>query len=125
MENNQQKPINQFVLIPIELEKLTSSISESVTVNILNALRNEQKPINQSEKLLNIQEAAIYLSLSVPTIYSKVSKRELSFMKRGKRLYFSQTELLEYIKTGKVKSNNEIKEEAENYLAKRKGQSNE
>lgn len=85
--------------------------------------KNDQQHNHQSEKLLNIQEAAEFLSLTVPTMYSKVSKGQLPVMKRSKRLYFSRTELLEYLKKGRKKSNAEIEAEAINYLlnAKKKG----
>ena len=66
------------------------------------------EPADQPEQLLTIQEAAEFLSLTVPTMYSKVSKGELPVMKRSKRLYFSRTELLEYLKDGRKKSNAEI-----------------
>ena len=73
-------------------------------------------------KLLTIQEAAEFLKLTVPTIYSKVSKGELPVMKRSKRLYFSSTELMEYLKGGRKKSNAEIEQEAEAYMStKEKG----
>jgi hypothetical protein len=45
-------------------------------------------------------------------------------MKRSKRLYFSRTELLEYLKDGRKKSNAEIEAEAKAYL-KKKGGNNE
>lgn len=76
---------------------------------------------NQQEQFLNIQEAAEFLSLTVPTMYSKVSKGELPVMKRSKRLYFSRTELLEYLKQGRKKSNAEIEQEAQAYLKKKGG----
>jgi len=81
------------------------------------------EPTDQPEQLLTIQEAAEFLNLSVATLYSKVSRNELPFMKRSKRLYFSRTELLEYLKDGRKKSNAEIEAEAEDYLSnsKRKG----
>lgn len=78
------------------------------------------EPTDQPEQLLTIQEAAEFLSLTVPTIYSKVSKGELPVMKRSKRLYFSSTELMEYIKEGRKKSNAEIEAEAEAYLSNNK-----
>jgi excisionase family DNA binding protein len=77
----------------------------------------EQAPTEQPEQLLTIQQAAEFLSLAVPTIYSKVSKGELPVMKRSKRLYFSRTELMEYIKEGRKKSNAEIEAEAKAYLS--------
>lgn len=73
--------------------------------------------IEEPEKFLSIQEAAKLLNLSVPTLYSKVSKRELPVMKQGKRLYFSQSELLEYLKAGKKKTFAEIEAEADAYLS--------
>ena len=84
----------------------------------------EVEPTDQPEQLLTIQEAAQFLSLTVPTLYSKVSKGELPVMKRSKRLYFSRTELMEYLKAGRKKSNSEIEAEAQTYL-KRKGGNND
>jgi hypothetical protein len=41
-------------------------------------------------------------------------------MKRSKRLYFSRTELLEYLKKGRKKSSSEIEQEANAYLLNNK-----
>lgn len=112
--------MHNVVLSPIDPETLISSISERVTANILKAVRNEQPTTDQLEQLLTIQEAAEFLSLTVPTMYSKVSKGELPVMKRSKRLYFSRTELLEYLKYGRKKSNAEIEQEAKAYLLNNK-----
>lgn len=80
-------------------------------------LRNQNTTvIEQPEKLLSIQEAADFLNLKVPTIYTKVSRGELPVMKRSNRLYFSQSELLEYLKTGRKKTNDEIAKEVDSYL---------
>jgi excisionase family DNA binding protein len=112
--------MHNVVLSPIDPETLISSISERVTANILKAVRNEQPTTDQPEQLLTIQEAAEFLSLTVPTMYSKVSKGELPVMKRSKRLYFSRTELLEYLKDGRKKSKTEIEAEAKAYLLNKK-----
>lgn len=112
--------MHNVVLSPIDPETLISSISERVTANILKAVRNEQPTTDQPEQLLTIQEAAEFLSLTVPTMYSKVSKGELPVMKRSKRLYFSRTELLDYLKDGRKKSNAEIEQEAKAYLSNNK-----
>lgn len=111
--------MHNVVLSPIDPEKLISSISDRVTANILKAVRKEQTPTETPEQLLTVQEAAKFLNLKVPTIYSKVSKGELPVMKRSKRLYFSSTELMEYLKEGRKKSNTEIEAEAETYLKKK------
>lgn len=71
-----------------------------------------------TEQIFSVQEAASFLNLSVATIYSKVSKGELPVMKRTKRLYFSSTELMNYLKCGKKRTHKEIVDEAELYLSK-------
>ncbi|MDF1676836.1 MAG: helix-turn-helix domain-containing protein [Vicingaceae bacterium] len=70
----------------------------------------------ESGDLLTIKEASDFLHLSKATLYSKVSKGELPYMKRSKRLYFSKTELTEYLKKGRIKTNDEVKDDAHNNL---------
>ncbi len=109
---------------PFEVIEARLSSIENLILDLKHSpLRVE--PTEHPEQLLTIQQAAEFLSLSVPTLYSKVSKSELPVMKRGKRLYFSRTELMEYIKEGRKKSNAEIEVEAEAYLTdKKKGLNN-
>ena len=99
-----------------ELPEAISRLSEQLNNLEKLLLEKQEQPINEPEQLLNVQGAAKFLGLTVPTIYSKVSKNELPVMKRGKRLYFSSIELLEYIKSGRKKSNAEIEAEAERHL---------
>ena len=105
-----------FDLLPQAVTQLTNEVSDLKRLIIKN---QENTPTEQLEQLLTIQEAAEFLKLTVPTIYSKVSKGELPVMKRSKRLYFSSTELMEYLKGGQKKSNAEIEQEAEAYMSKK------
>lgn len=106
-----------FDQLPKAVTMLTKEVSELKRLLIE---KQEQITTEQPEQLLTIQEAAEFLNLTVPTMYSKVSKGELPVMKRSKRLYFSRTELLEYLKDGRKKSNAEIEQEAEAYLSNNK-----
>jgi excisionase family DNA binding protein len=102
-----------FEQLPHAVTMLTKEVSELKRLFIeKQATPHKTDP----ERFLSIQEASELLNLSVPTVYSKVSKGELPFMKRSKRLYFSRTELLEYLKDGRNKSNFEIEQEAETHL---------
>jgi len=106
-----------FDQLPKAVTMLTNEVSELKRLLIEQC---NQQPTEKPEQLLTIQEAAQFLNLAVPTIYSKVSKREIPVMKKGKRLYFSSTQLMEYIKNGRKKSNAEIEAEAKNYLLNNK-----
>jgi len=110
---------NPFEVIEARLSRIENLILD------LKHKPTKVEPTDQPEQLLTIQEAAEFLCLTVPTLYSKCSKNELPYMKRSKRLYFSRTELLEYLKDGRKKSNAEIEQEAEAYLLnKKKGLNN-
>jgi excisionase family DNA binding protein len=102
-----------FDQLPKAVTMLTNEISELKKLLLEN---REQLTIEQPEKFLNIQEASKFLNLAVATVYSKVSRKELPCMKRGKRLYFSNTELINYIQEGRKKSKAELQDEADTYL---------
>ena len=106
-----------FEKLPAAVTMLTNEVSELKRLIIDS---QSQHTVEKPERLLTVQEAAKFLSLTVPTIYSKVSRGELPAMKRGKRLYFSSTELMDYLKEGRKKSNAEIEQEAEAYLSNNK-----
>lgn len=107
-----------FDQLPTAVNQLSQRLEN---IERLLTQKNEQHQAKQTEQLLTIHEAAKFLNLAVPTLYSKVSKRELPVMKRSKRLYFSNIELMQYLKHGRKKSNSDIEEEAMEYLKKRGG----
>lgn len=84
--------------------------------NILLDIKHQPLKVDADPDLMTVKEAAEFLNLTVPTIYSKVSRGELPFMKRSKRLYFSKNELLNYLKAGRVQTNKEIQEQAGTFL---------
>ena len=116
--------MNNIVLSTRNIDEFVSDVANEVVKKIELWNIKTQQPTQQAEHLLTRQEAADFFSLTKSTIYLKVHKGELPFMKRSKRLYFSSTELLEYIKAGRKKTNAEIEAEAETYL-KKKGGNNE
>ncbi len=106
-----------FENLPLSVSVLINEVQELKRI----ILEKREKPQPKPERLLTIRETAEFLNLTVPTIYSKVSRNELPFMKKGKRLYFSDKELMQYIKDGKCKSIDELNAEAEDYLKKKGG----
>lgn len=85
---------------------------------ILDLKHNSKEEIqeNDEDTFLTVKQASDFLKISVATTYSKVSRRELPVMKRGKRLYFSKTELIGYLKQGKKLTHDEVENRASDYL---------
>ncbi|MDB5063185.1 MAG: hypothetical protein JWP67_3028 [Mucilaginibacter sp.] len=95
-----------------ELPEVVRQLFEKVErIEILLA-RLEPKEDNENE-LLNVEEAAEFLKVSVAALYTKVSRQEIPVNKPGKRLYFNRTDLKEWIRQGKRKTLNEIRQNAE------------
>jgi len=100
--------MKNIVLSTRNIDDFISEIANEVVKKIELWNIKPQTSIKQPEKLLTVQEAADFLHLTVPTVYSKVSRGELPFMKRSKRLYFSRDELLIYVKEGRRKTIEEV-----------------
>ncbi len=100
-----------FEQLPQAVGKLHDKLN---SIEQLLLQRTEQDP--QHEELLSISQAARFLNLSVPTIYSKVCRKEIPVNKQGKRLYFYRSELAGWIRSGRKKTVQEIQQEAEYHL---------
>lgn len=87
--------------------------------NLITTTQNAE-PSEPTDELLDVEQTATFLKLSVPTIYGKVHRRELPVMKQGNRLYFSKFELLEYLKQGRQQTAQEIEDCASDYLLNKK-----
>jgi len=94
--------------------------------NLLHTLTDRQPKSSEANapqsELLTIEQAAEFLHLSKATMYSKVSRKQIKFMKpSGKRLYFLRESLLEYVKAGRCETAQEMADNAHEYLTKKKG----
>lgn len=106
-----------FDQLPNEVARQGAILEQIQT--LLNQLVN--LPQEAKEEYLNIDEASSFLSVAKATLYVKVSKREVPSIRRGKRLYFSKLDLIEYLNGGKRKTNEELKQIADEYTNKKGG----
>lgn len=105
-----------FENLPKAVSLLTNEVSEIKRLLLARCIEPSEPP----DQLYTISQAAEFLSLAVPTIYSMVSRGELPVMKRSKRLYFSRLELINYLKQGRKKTITEVVSEANQYLINKK-----
>lgn len=89
---------------------------------LLDLKHSPQKDDTQpkADELLTVQGAAKFLSVAVSTIYALISKGEIPVMKRSKRCYFLQADLINFLKDGRKKTNAEIEASADQFLIKKK-----
>jgi excisionase family DNA binding protein len=102
---------NPFDAIDARLSNIETLLHE-----IKQTPKDRAKEANTDE-LLTVQDAAKFLSLSVPTVYGLISKGDIPVMKRSKRCYFLRADLIDYLKKGRKMSNSEIEAIAEKHIA--------
>jgi len=96
----------------LTFDQLPHAVSQLLEkVNHIENLLSGQ-PLQQPERdnLFTITQAAKFLNLAVPTLYSKVSRKEIPVNKQGKRLYFYKSELEDWIKQGRKQTYSELRE---------------
>jgi len=106
---------NPFETIETRLGKI-----ENLLLDLRSSTQHTAGTATNEKDLLTVHEAAEFLTLAVPTIYSMVSRGTLPFMKRSKRIYFSRTELVDFLKAGRNQTTAEMAANADQYIIKRK-----
>lgn len=99
----------------VSFENMPAVVTEILKTvkRIEGMIANLQKNETDETELLNVHEAAAFLKISVPAIYTKVSRREIPVCKPGRKLYFSKSQLVEWISASKLKTHNEMLKEAQ------------
>ena len=75
---------------------------------------------NEKLSILTVDEAAKFLSLARQTLYGMTCKSEIPYYKVGKRLYFKQQELMDWINKHRKPTIKERVEEYENSRTQKK-----
>ena len=94
-------------------------IQEVTQIKELVGRNQNQNQLPQKRVPVGIEDACQIIGKAKPTIYALVRKRLLPCYKNGKKLYFFEDELLEWIAKGKKKTLMEIESEAETDYNKR------
>lgn len=102
------------------IENLIILTSDQIKDLFKAALREmaEEKLFQQQEsteivhEIMDVKQAAEFLKMKVPTIYTMTCYNQIPFYKRGKRIYFKREELVKWIEEGRKKTRKEIEEEA-------------
>lgn len=100
-----------FENLPKAVAHLTSEIAE-----IKALVQNVKIPEPKEKRIpIGIEDVSRIIGKAKPTIYTLVRQRKIPCYKNGKKLYFFEEELLEWISKGKKKTFQEIESEALKY----------
>ena len=98
------------------MEKIIVTTQGELETLIQNTVRkalSEQtdKKQDAGSQIFSLTQAASFLQLAKQTLYGYTSKRKIPFIKKGKKLYFRESDLEKWLEAGRKKSRSEISEE--------------
>jgi excisionase family DNA binding protein len=102
---------NPFEVIHQKLNKIEILLTELKQQNESTVTATEEK-----EGTIDVEQAAVVLNITVPYLYVLTSKKKVPHMKKGRKLYFFRSELIEYLESGKQKTVNDIQAKVEKHL---------
>jgi excisionase family DNA binding protein len=84
---------------------------EQLIHNSVKKAMSEQAPDSSisANLLFTVDQASEFLNLAKQTLYTFTSKRQIPFIKRGKKLYFKKVDLESWLNEGKKATVKEIK----------------
>jgi excisionase family DNA binding protein len=91
------------------MNKLAYFSEEDLEAIVLRSVTKALEQLNLKQTgltnlFMTVQQASQFLNLSVQTLYSYTSKREIPFIKRGKKLYFRRVDLELWLDEGHKQS---------------------
>lgn len=90
--------ISDILFSPISLKDL-----ETLIENCVRRVLSEIEEKEAEDNILNVEQASKFLNLQRATVYGMTSRREIPFIKKSKKLYFSKDDLTAWLKTSAKK----------------------
>ena len=100
-------------MLPIDLKQRIIDLNVEQLITILQAAITPQSrspaiPETVRDRLLNVRQAAELLGYEVSTIYDKTHRRLIPFMKKGRKIWFQEEELIAWAQSGKKETMEEM-----------------
>jgi len=105
----------KFENLPNAVADLRNEVSEMKALLLQKA---ESQP--ETNNLFGIKDVAKLTGLTVPTLYGYCQRNEIPYQKKGNRLYFFKSEIIDWIKSGRQKTIKELQSDADTLLSNNK-----
>ena len=103
---------NQVIIFnEILLDQLVVKLADRIA-------KSSQNQKSESEELLDVSQTSQLIKLTKPTLYGLVHRNKIPFYKKGKKLYFYRSEILNWINSGKSTTKEDLEERANEYILK-------
>jgi excisionase family DNA binding protein len=106
--------MENIVFTQLSVQEVRQMLREEVRT-VLKEYQPLQKE-DDSYDLMTIEEVADFINMAVPSVYGLVHRKKIPHIKRGKRLIFEKIQIIEWLKSGRQKTLQEIQADADQYI---------
>ena len=108
--------MNEIIFTTFSKDEIRTLIENAVKTAL------DQKIIDRDnvDSILDADQAAAFIGIAKPTLYRKCSEKHIPHFKKGRKLYFDKMELIEWLKSGKRKTVDDIHASVNASLGKRR-----
>ena len=108
--------MEEIILTKLTLKEMRLRCREALQALLAKLPTRHEVP---QEDLLTTRGASSLLNLAKPTRYGLVAQQAIPCMKRGRRLYFSKKERMQWVAQGRKSTQEELAAQAQAYLQER------
>ncbi len=105
--------MENIVFTQISIQEIRNILREEVRTAMKDFANSST---SQNPEYLSIEDVSKMLNLAIPSIYGLVHRKQIPYIKRGKKLIFEKTKIEEWLKNGRRKTKEEIDLEVEEHL---------
>jgi len=109
--------MSELILTTISKKEIKKLIEEAIQKAIPGNLNLTD---DQNSSFMDVNQATEFLGIAKATLYGKCCNLLIPHFKKGKKLYFDKAELLDWLKSSKRKTINDINESVNTHLINRK-----
>jgi excisionase family DNA binding protein len=118
LADQKNDPIMEQKLANLLTEAIEPVLKKVIHSALQEFLSGNKDPSQESREILSVTEASKFLQVPVSTIYYYTSKNILPFSKRGKRLRFTKSSLMQWIQEGHHKTISERQQDTKKYISR-------
>ena len=108
--------MNEIIFTTFSKDEIQNLIENAVKT----ALHQKIIDNDNVDTILDADQAAAFIGIAKATLYCKCSEKHIPHFKKGKKLYFDKRELIEWLKSGKRKTIDDIHASVNTHLGKRR-----
>jgi len=87
------------------MAELLYQLNAKVDMLIDRGTPDQRSAVATEPEFMTLPQAAEFLNRSLSTLYGLVNRKEIPHLKNGKRLAFKRSELIEWLESGRRKTN--------------------